>query len=280
MRHAKKMIMVPEAEYLALFKMLKANSSGDYLENEKTQLEADMHETLNNPKISEDLKAKKYSWLHKQRQQLKHKIENKPLKVHIDQEQLVQHSLAPYLGVEKIEKPRHSTTNSTVNRQPIQSTASSVLNNSEEEEDLDNVFALPPPPTTSRRQRKFVSASDDLIDRRYEKDLRNFIRANGAELGVNADGKIIAPNKGIVTDSSIVDSVKFLTGQIDTPPKGHKFLLGRLNKNAHFQSLVQNSQKGKGKKRVIVRVNKIKPIKKVTQGLQRKAFKPQLWERL
>ena len=47
MKHTKKMLMIPEMEYLALLNMLKG---GDYLQNERALIQAKIQENLNNPK--------------------------------------------------------------------------------------------------------------------------------------------------------------------------------------------------------------------------------------
>ncbi|KAL3086815.1 hypothetical protein niasHS_008602 [Heterodera schachtii] len=64
MKFAKKMLMIPEAEYLAL---RSAMNSGDYLQNEKASLDARISQNLQDPGISEDLKAKRHDWLYKER---------------------------------------------------------------------------------------------------------------------------------------------------------------------------------------------------------------------
>ncbi|KAL3116715.1 hypothetical protein niasHT_001105 [Heterodera trifolii] len=58
------MLMIPEAEYLAL---RSAMNSGDYLQNEKASLDARISQNLQDPGISEDLKAKRHDWLYKER---------------------------------------------------------------------------------------------------------------------------------------------------------------------------------------------------------------------
>lgn len=85
MKHTKKMIMVPESEYLALLGMIKG---GNYLQTEKAQTDTQINQVLNNPKLAEDVRTKKYNWLYKKRRQLKQELENKPQKVIIDEGKL------------------------------------------------------------------------------------------------------------------------------------------------------------------------------------------------
>ncbi|CAK5005976.1 unnamed protein product [Meloidogyne enterolobii] len=94
MKHTKKMVMVPESEYLTLLNMIKG---GDFLQNEKAQANMEIKNTLDDPKLSEDVKAKKYNWLYKKRRQLKHELENRPQKVIIDDSKANAPEVAPYL---------------------------------------------------------------------------------------------------------------------------------------------------------------------------------------
>ena len=71
MKHTKKMIMVPEVEWLTMLNMIKGSES---LAREKVGTEMKMAKVLRDPKLSEDIKSKKYSWLYKQRRQLKKEI--------------------------------------------------------------------------------------------------------------------------------------------------------------------------------------------------------------
>ena len=101
MKHTKKMIMVPEVEWLTMLNMIKGFES---LAREKVGTEMKMAKVLRDPKLSEDVKSKKYSWLYKQRRQLKKEIADeasKPQKIIIDPEQLdsLKADLSKYLGV-------------------------------------------------------------------------------------------------------------------------------------------------------------------------------------
>ena len=101
MKHTKKMIMVPEAEWLTMLNMIKGSES---LAREKVGTEMKMAKVLRDPKLSEDVKAKKYGWLYKQRKQLKKEIADdalKPQKIVIDTDQLdaIKSDMSKYLGV-------------------------------------------------------------------------------------------------------------------------------------------------------------------------------------
>ena len=75
MKHAKKMIMVPEVEYAALLNMIKGGNSrysgGDYLDLEKSRTDAKIHQNLTDPRQSESARGRKHDFLYKQRRKLK-----------------------------------------------------------------------------------------------------------------------------------------------------------------------------------------------------------------
>ena len=95
------MIMVPEAEWLTMLNMIKGSEPLAY---EKVDTEMKMAKILRDPKLSEDIKAKKYNWLYKRRRQLKKEIAeeaSKPQRIVIDPEQLnaIRSDMSKYLGV-------------------------------------------------------------------------------------------------------------------------------------------------------------------------------------
>ena len=101
MKHTKKMIMVPEAQWLTILDMIKGSEP---LAREKVGTEMKMAKLLRDPKLCEDVKAKKYSWLYKQRRHLKKEISDeasKSQKIAIDPDQLdaIKSDMSKYLGV-------------------------------------------------------------------------------------------------------------------------------------------------------------------------------------
>jgi hypothetical protein len=78
MKHAKKMVMIPEIEYLTLLAMIKGD---DPHKTEKATIEAKIQQNLKDNKISEDIKGKKYDWLLKQKRKLRDLIDGKPQNV-------------------------------------------------------------------------------------------------------------------------------------------------------------------------------------------------------
>ena len=90
-----------------------------------------------------------------------------------------------------------------------------------------------------------------------------------------------------IQGSDYVESFKYMTGQQQTPPRGHAFFLQRAGKNPDFLKFFARNQEqsGEGKKQRRVVMVRFKHIK--TQGLQRmppkgkiKPFKPNLWAKL
>ena len=71
MKFTKKMIMVPEVEYMTLMNMIKGENP---LQTEKAKTDTKIAKLLQNRNISEAAKAHKYQWLIKQRKQLKNEI--------------------------------------------------------------------------------------------------------------------------------------------------------------------------------------------------------------
>ena len=106
MKFAKKMIMIPEVEYITLMNMIKSENP---LLSEKAQTDTKITKLLQNRRISEADKAHRYQWFAKQRKQLKNEIKNeseRPQKVVLDEEQIKtienaakNNAASKYLGV-------------------------------------------------------------------------------------------------------------------------------------------------------------------------------------
>ncbi|KAL3094101.1 hypothetical protein niasHS_004114 [Heterodera schachtii] len=103
MKHTKKMVLVPESEYLALMSLLKGGATGaNPVKNEKAELDARIQKNLNDTKMDAGVKMKRHSWLYKQRHQLKDMIENKPQKVIVENATVnAPANIAPYMGIQK-----------------------------------------------------------------------------------------------------------------------------------------------------------------------------------
>ncbi|CAK5077910.1 unnamed protein product [Meloidogyne enterolobii] len=159
MKHTKKMIMVPESEYLTLLSMIKG---GDFLQNEKVQTDSKIKQTLSDPNLSEDVKAQKYKLLYKKRRQLKHELENRPQKVIIDEGNVARASeIAPYLKETAAPKAQ---------LQPVQSSS---------EYQTDSEFT-----STKLMKRRKTTPFNGIISKRYSKDLENYVKDNAEKFRI------------------------------------------------------------------------------------------------
>ncbi|KAL7077013.1 hypothetical protein ACQ4LE_003760 [Meloidogyne hapla] len=258
--------MVPESEYLALLGMIKGN---DFLQNEKAQADTEIKKTLDDPKISEDVKAKKYNWLYKKRRQLKHELENRPQKVIIDEGKAASApEVAPYLQESATPKPKLIQAQSSSNAEyPTDSEA-----------------------TSPKIKRKRSTPFKGIISKRYSKDLENYVKDNAEKFRINKNGTFESNVKGrLVKNSNFTEVLEYVQGDIASPPKGFSFLNNRSSKDPLVKEMIretrgesnteestsEDNQSGSGKrrKRVIVRVPTI--------NLRRKnKFIPKIWEKL
>ncbi|KAL7079586.1 hypothetical protein ACQ4LE_001740 [Meloidogyne hapla] len=199
--------MVPESEYLALLGMIKGN---DFLQTEKAQADVEIKKTLDDPKISEDVKAKKYNWLYKKRRQLKHELENRPQKVIIDEGKAASApEVAPYLQESATPKPKL-----------IQAQSSS---NDEYQTDSEA-----PPSSKIKRKTPFKG----IISKRYSKDLENYEKDNAEKFRIHKNGTFESNVKGrLVKNSNFSEVLEYVQGDIASPPKGFSFLYNRLSKD-------------------------------------------------
>lgn len=98
------MMMIPQGEYMTLMNMIKGENP---LGTEKAETSTEIAKVLNNRRINENIKSKKYQMLLKKRGRLKKEIEeeaSKPKRVLLDEDQLksiekAATSVPRYLGV-------------------------------------------------------------------------------------------------------------------------------------------------------------------------------------
>jgi hypothetical protein len=306
--------MVPEVEYLALLSMIKGD---DAHKTEKAIIDAKIQQNFNNRNITEDVRARKYDWLLKQKRKLRELIEGKPQKVVIENLPTGP-NVAPYMGINqpqtpitpvntnrKIKRRSRARNNATVS---IPTGDSSIdtgsTRSSTSSEDYPNDTALTPQgsktpfpksleegystdativparhKTPLKRSSKKAVASP-LINPEYFDMVKAHVDKNRKKYGVLDNGSILTNFKAPVSDSHYVDTLLYLTGQISTPPKGSSFLRTNLLRDPEFKNLF-TSQRGEGKINRKMIVVKIKPIK--TPGLKREKkliFKPKFWAKL
>nr|CAD2155669.1 unnamed protein product [Meloidogyne enterolobii] len=209
MKHTKKMIMVPESEYLTLLGMIK---SGDYLQTEKTQTDVDIMKTLDDPKISEDLKAKKYSLLYKKRRQLKHELENRPQKVIIDEGKPAP-DVAPYLQENIASTPKPKLIPNKLKS----------ASNSEYQTDSE---VTPKLPRAKRKSAIPFSKFKGIIASRYSTELDNYVKDNAEKFRISKNGSFESNVPGrLVKNSNFTDVLEYVKGETSSPQKVSVFYL-------------------------------------------------------
>jgi hypothetical protein len=206
MKHAKKMIMIPEVEYLALLSMMRGD---DPLRKEKALIDAKIHQNFSNKKISEDIKAKKYEWLLKQKRKLRELIEGKPQKVIIENLPPPP-NIPPYMGINqeqqnKIEIQEKTPIKRGKTRRNLNESINTSQSVSQESETLSvdseiyssdydtpiqttkNQSNTPSPTATASTYTKPLSPITPKI---FTK-LMNYVGKNKENLGINSDGSIL-----------------------------------------------------------------------------------------
>jgi hypothetical protein len=292
MKHSKKMVMVPEGEYLTLLNMLKGKDEVGY---DKAKIDTDIQQLLKDPKISTLVKGKKYDWFVKQKQFIKKAIEeeaSKPQNVIFDNNQFkdIITDISKYLGVApstaQPREPAAESSSKASNLSPTQikrqkrkekaQRATDQLTLSEEEEDVFKSLA------SSSKPKKYI------IHPNYRDDLIKIIKQNSTKLRVSKDGNLIDTSGQTIKDSHVEDIVDYLTGREKKKPAGAEVLVGRMQDEKYFKDALkwadEHRQRGEGS-RSRLRNKKIKKSKQLykTKGLIRKEpnrFKPLIWAKL
>ena len=187
MKFAKKMIMIPEVEYMTLMNMIKGENP---LLAEKAQTDTKITKLLQNRNLSEADKAHRYQWLAKQRKQLKNEIKNeseKPQKVVLDEEQIktienaVGNSAAPkYLGVaptpsiSKVVAPQKTVPAKRVRK--IIRRKKREKNNSESEFEDASDLQIPLPEMETSSSKQYI------IHPNYRDDFLNILKGYSTKL--------------------------------------------------------------------------------------------------
>jgi hypothetical protein len=284
MKSSKKMILVPETEYLTLLQMLNI----DPLVSEKAQLENKMHNILRNPKISEDIKMQKHNLLSKQIRQLKQKIDDKPPQKVIVQDTYTTPNVAPYLGITPSIKPSVSYGLAYQSKPKVRNVkvpTKEFGSQFESPGDIwkETVSEIPSETLKVNLKKRKASESGAFqdvvksvhINKKYIPDLIEHIDSNREKFGVNEDGSIRTGSTR--SQGNFEDVIKYMGDpkSIDAPAGTH-LLYQKLRNDPFFESIYSKSfeegyQKGSGK--VIKKVRGLRRIK-ITK------FKPQMWTRL
>lgn len=292
MRHTRKMVMIPEAEYQTLLNLM--TKTGDELKNEKLKLDAKIATTLANPKLEPDIKQKRYNVLYKERRQMRDMLENRPQKVIVQNPLAVPPNVAPYLGINKI--PNVVDPEANENKSLARSSAlgsiseAEVKTPSQKSKTVKSSISEPEGSQKSKTsnnggassQTQYESATSPqvfpVLSKKDRSKIMGLIFANPEKFSVTPNGQILSNTNLPIRNSNVTASLDFLTGALDSPPRGHKFFENALRRDPETKKILFG-QTGKGLKFA----KKIRIIK--TPGLKRmqpkkQLFKPQLWAKL
>ena len=272
MKYTKKMMMIPQGEYMTLMNMIKGENP---LGLEKAETSTEIAKVLNNRKINENIKSKKYQLLFRKRGRLKKEIEeeaNKPKRVLLDDDQLksiekAATSVPRYLGVAPgtIQQPSKRVVVKTLKQRTsihkasikpsakktkLKKTASAQLG---ELEDGGG--------ETSKAHTKPAY----IIHPDYYKDIVKIVGDYKIKLNINNKGEV-----GGIPGSNYKTILKYLTLPEGEKPAGTDYLMGKMQNEKYFKEALdwaeQHRQEGTGRK--------------MTQKGNDKKFKPTLWIRL
>jgi len=292
MKHTKKMILVPEDEYMTLMNLFGSTGVNN-LKLEKAQTEAKMTKIFDNPQLSQLEKGVRINMLDKKRRQLKKLIENRPLKIiletknkekpttgifplEVDETNLQEMQNIPEIEIEENEETMEL---------PINDNETQIAKNNIDDEEIREI------PVKNLTQNDALSKIRGILKPEYYNELKKYVYDNRQILGVTNVGGIINNMKtqSLIKDSNLQDVLKHFTGEKEAS-KGTAIaisisrLYNRLKKDEKFQELLSKSKQrgmgmGKNRKNYIIQLNtKNKDLKVKTPGLPR--FKPKLWAKL
>jgi hypothetical protein len=268
MKHTKKLVSVPENEYNALLGMLSGN---DPIKKEKFLTDQKIAATFSKP-ASPIVRGAHYQALSRKRRMLNKKIEEKPIRVLMEQGK---NAVLPTSGIAPAAKPPQQIQDLQQQQQQEVQPEAPAAEPAEEEA-----------PAARRTRAENVEKYHNLIDKNKLQRLK--IRVDGFKdfFGINDRGEILKDkNKDLtkIKDSDYMQVLQFLTGNIELPQdQKHAIqtLIPRLLKDDGVKELISKDKKtiaGSGKRRKYV--VDLKPIKTTrTRGLTR--FKPILWSKI
>uniref|UniRef100_A0A915DKF3 Uncharacterized protein n=1 Tax=Ditylenchus dipsaci TaxID=166011 RepID=A0A915DKF3_9BILA len=242
MRHTKKMVVVPEEEYLTLLSMLK-NGHNSGLELEKAKVENEMSKTLRGNKDA-DLKAKRYDWLYKQKRELAKTIDETPQKVVIQNAgefagstPIHMSAAPPYLDI-------GNKTNVSLN--------DNEENMPSEESEKHNLSSVTSTDQRSFEDRKInLDDSDEYvlpyINASYAQSLRDYILANKSSFGISSKKTIRASSFGRhIAGSNYESIVEYMSNPLlrsKKEPPGFRVLFEKLRKDPFYIEIQINQDK-------------------------------------
>ena len=114
-----------------------------------------------------------------------------------------------------------------------------------------------------------------IINDRFYNQLKSLLQSDPANFNIAENGQIFGAGNRKLKETSYKHVIDHLTGKRDEEPKGFRNVMSKLQENEEYKEMVEKSkQVGAGKKRIIVRIKHIK------RNLDKKSFKPKIWEKL
>jgi len=272
MKYSKKVVNVPESEYKALIGLLSGNS--DPLSREKYETDVKIQQNFRKPMLTQLEKNVKYQSLNRKRKKLAKMIQNKPLKIVVENAKTERP--APTEGIAPSQKPKNNIQDAQQNVEPPQNI---------EAEGEQNVY-----PQVDPAVKGVLDDFKGVIKQDFYEQLNDYINENKIKFGITNNGGILsnkARDTNPINGSNFIKVIKFMTGKSELEKWETRYAGGfikRLLKDQRVNEFIEQSkdQEGQGfakRKRFLVQL-KTKPIKEAkTKGLIR-AFKPVLWTKI
>lgn len=280
MKATKKMIMVPEMEYMTLLNMLK---NKDELGYEKAKVDTKISQTLSDPKLNQMVKGKKYDLLLKQQQQLRSDIaseKERPQNVVLDKNQLdaLVSGISKYLGVEpaKIIQPSTSRIKAPqkVKKEKVPTPKKEKDKGDEADNEEETDYETPRASPTRDPEPKIKNY---IFHPNYYDDMIKIFKKNTSKLGITKNGSILDDKNKVIEGSNYIDMLDYLVGHKKLKPVGTDLFVNRMKDENYYKTALEwaeyHRQRGEGKKLQLY---------KTTKGLIRKkqTFKPLMWTKL
>ena len=268
MKYSKKVVNVPEAEYNALMSLVSAGNM-DPLSREKYETDVKIQQNFRKPMLSQLEKNVKYQSLNRKRKMLSKMIDNKPIKIIVENAKT--ETPAPTEGIAPAQKPKNNVQD-----------AQQVIAHPEQAEKLQNEPAQQQQYKTNPTVDKFKG----IVKSQLYYDLKDYVDDNKVKFGITANGGIVS-NKSRYVDpipsSDYVKALKYMTGDVELHGD-EKYsawaLIKRLARDDTIKELFTQEGHGRKRRKRFLFQLKTRPIKESkTRGLIR-AFKPVLWTKI
>lgn len=278
MKFTKKMVMIPDEEYVALTKLL---SGGDPIKTEKAKTDLKIKQTLRNPTLTTLEKGKKYDLLAKKRRKLIRMVEDKE-------------KLIPTQTFNAYPLPTTGLVPAMIPQQQLQEAQQILLQPVPQEEQVpeeevaEEEQTVTSRPTTRSHQESLNRYHGALAEGKDYHELRSRLEDYYEYFGITQDGTILSDRDREVpiqgsNYKNIVDYIAGRKAKLNIPDqKGLSVLIGRFADDDYTKKFIIPKQLGSGRKKYIIDLKKPKLLLPKTKGLVRDRFifKPKLWVKL